>query len=35
MALKHYPTPLFGGGRKALNKELFKARTVRCSSQPM
>jgi hypothetical protein len=28
MAPKHHPTPLSGGDRKALNKELGKARAV-------
>ena len=28
MAPKHHPTPLSGGGRKALNKELGKARAM-------
>jgi phage FluMu protein Com len=28
MAPKHHPTPLFGGDRKALNKELGKARAM-------
>ena len=27
-ALKHHPTPLSGGARKALNKELGKARAM-------
>jgi hypothetical protein len=28
MAPKHHPTPLSGGDRKALNKELGKARAM-------
>jgi hypothetical protein len=28
MASKHHPTPLSGGDRKALNKELGKARAM-------
>jgi hypothetical protein len=28
MAQKHHPTPLSGGDRKALNKELGKARAM-------
>jgi hypothetical protein len=28
MAPKHHPTPLSGGNRKALNKEIGKARAI-------